>query len=715
MFLELKKTVNDDTICNKNTKNEDSHSNCRQNRNRSRIRWSKKRRRASTPTPLQLHGDYKTDELDDNDKTINELEGCSQKKARSSPTPWTSERHRAFVNAIFEVGIEQSSPAVIAEQMITKNDYNTIATDQASFRVQKREQTGKNESSTSFKDEQSSLLTARNNNNNQNNLAVTTAAALAVMSEDTIKTDFQEETGELPEEAEYYKRELTGERLKSHLQKMRKQKTREKEIFLGDYNRFLKRQEIVDREEKEIQKVKEQRKEAAKRRRLKRERLMATLSGNTEDKNDEMMEDEEERLLSLYLPLRSAANGSRNGSSDPNEDFDSDCDFDENAGLSNFPAGGRAIGMLTWAVQKQEMEDRKKRKEKQRTLAKQKEKQQEKRRQQAPTPNGWETASVDSWTSHTAIAAGKFVKALGPGRRGPAAIEAEERPLDCASSEDDDTDTESETSGDGESDQFRAGLPTLTEAEKNSPLGVSLRLSWDMIKYMHGVIAEERVSKAKEKELQRKMRAQRQQQKRNQQLNSKKMPSSVEESSSENETSPETSKRGCEPTFTATADPQLLAAMASNGVPPATLMQAFSGIGVPELGTPLLLGALLGSNPSIVMPFPQNTLKVNTDKPQAPPIPGLWNPFSHNKQGSAFARAPKPIPRSEVPTFGLFKPLAAPKDSWIGLPNPFSSPESRALSPIATLSTPTTPAEAMFRSLLQQSQQSSSQDEHYPV
>lgn len=708
MFLELKKTGNDDIICNKNPKTEDSHSN-RQNRNRSRIRWSKKRRRASTPTPLQLHGDYNTDELDDNDDSSNELEGCSQKKARSSPTPWTSELHRAFVNAIFEVGIEQSSPAVIAEQMITKNDYNTIATYQTSFRVQQREPTGKKESSASFQDEQSSLLAARNNNNN---LAVTTAAALAIMSEATIK---KEETGELPAEAEYYKKELTGERFKSHLQKMRKQKTREKEIFLGDYNRFLKRQEIIDQEEKEIQKVKEQRKEATRKRRLKRKRLMASLSsvsGNTEDKNDEMMEDEEERLLSLYLPLRSAANGSRNGGSDPNEDFDSDCDFDENAGLSNFPAGGRAIGMLTWAVQKQEMEDRKKRKEKKRLLAIQKEKQREKRRQQEPTPNGCETASVDSWTSHTAIAAGKFVKALGPGRRGPAAIEVEERPLDCASSEDDNTDTESE---DDESNQFRAGLPTLTEAEKSSPLGVSLRLSWAMIKYMHGVIAEERVSKAKEKELRRKMRAQRQQQKRTQQLSSKKMPSSIEESSSEIETSPETSKRDCEPTFAATADPRLLAAMASNGVPPATLMQAFSGIGVPELGTPLLLGALLGNNPSIVTQFPQNTLKVDTDKPHAPPIPGLWNPFSHNKQGSAFARAPKPRPRSEVPTLGHFKPLAAPKDSWIGLPNPFSSPESRALSPMATLSTPTTPTEAMFRSLLQQSLQSSSKDEHYPV
>ena len=276
----------------------------------------------------------------------------------------------------------------------------------------------------------------------------------------------------------------------------------------------MNRQEVLDREEKEVQKFKEQRKEEARRRRQRRKRSMSAIFEGMADErsHDDMAKEEEERLLSLYLPLRSRANTNKTRNSDPNEDFDSDYEFDENTESSVFPAGGRAIGMLTWAVRKQDIEDRKKRKEKQRLLALQKEKELERRRQQVPTPNGWETASVDSWTSHTAIAAGKFVKNLGPGRRGPATSMVEERPLDCASSEDDDTDTDD--SEDGELDQFRAGLPTLTKAELNSPLGVSLRLTWDVIKHMNGVIAEERVSTIKEKELQRQARAQRQQEKK---------------------------------------------------------------------------------------------------------------------------------------------------------------------------------------------------------
>ena len=657
--MSPKKTGNEDIICKNNPKSEDSPA----RRNRNRTRWSKKRRRSSTPTPLQLHGDCNTPILTESDDLSKEqYDGSSQHNDRSSPVPWTSEQHRAFVNAVFEVGMAESSPAVIAEQMITKNDYNTLNTNQADFFAQKDEM----------------------------------------------------KTTQLPEEAEYYKKELTGERLKSHLQKMRKQKPREKEIFLGDYNRYLNRQEILDQEEKEVQKIKEQRKEEARRRRQRRKRSMSAIFEVMTDErpHDDITKEEEERLLSLYLPLRSKTNTNKNGSSDLNEDFDSDCQFDENAESSVFPAGGRAIGMLTWAVRKQEIEDRKKRKEKHRLLALQKEKEQERRRQQAPTPDGWETASVDSWTSHTAIAAGKFVKNLGPGRRGPATSMVEERPLDCASSEDDDTDTDD--SEDGELDQFRAGLPTLTKAELNSPLGVSLRLTWDMIKHMHGVIAEERASKIKEKELQRQARAQRLQEKKAEQFSAIKIQSSVEESSTENETLPETSKLEGEPTFTATTNPQLLVAMAANGAPPATLVQALGGAGLGELGTPLLLSAFLSSNPSIVTPLPQSTLEQISGF-QAPPAVALQNPYSsYNKQGSAFAARTATIPTAKQrPTLGVFKPLVAPKDSWLGLQNSFSSPDSRPRSPMVSLSTPTTPAEAMFRSLLQQNQQS--EEQQYPV
>ena len=98
--------------------------------------------------------------------------------------------------------------------------------------------------------------------------------------------------------------------------------------------------------------------------------------------------------------------------------------------------------------------------------------------------------------------------------------------MDCGSSEENATDDESggddESFGndydshnddDDEFDPFRVSIPTLTKAELNSPLGVSLRLTWDMIQHMHGVIAEGRASKIQEEELQkREQQHQRQQQ-----------------------------------------------------------------------------------------------------------------------------------------------------------------------------------------------------------
>ena len=156
--------------------------------------------------------------------------------------------------------------------------------------------------------------------------------------------------------------------------------------------------------------------------------------------------------------------------------------------------------------------------------------------------------------------------------------------------------------------------------------------------------------------------------------------------------------------------------MAANGAPPATLVQALGWAGLGELGTPLLLSAFLSSNPSIVTPLPQSTLEQISGF-QAPPAVALQNPYSsYNKQGSAFAArtATIPIPTAtQRPTLGVFKPLVAPKDSWLGLQNSFSSPDSRPRSPMVSLSTPTTPAEAMFRSLLQQNQQS--EERQYPV
>eukprot|EP00533_Pseudo-nitzschia_delicatissima_P005231 CAMPEP_0116090134 /NCGR_PEP_ID=MMETSP0327-20121206/6793_1 /TAXON_ID=44447 /ORGANISM="Pseudo-nitzschia delicatissima, Strain B596" /LENGTH=697 /DNA_ID=CAMNT_0003581365 /DNA_START=245 /DNA_END=2338 /DNA_ORIENTATION=+ len=661
-------------------------------------RWSKKRKRNSKPSSLSLNG---------SDESVCENPDHESFSRKASPIPWTCDLHKEFVKAVFEIGIEESSPAVIGEQMITKNNYNIA--------LPKDDE-----------DSAKSLLPKHN--------PVAMAAALASMDDTKQKPAVEN----LPEEAEYYKRELTGERLKSHLQKMRKQRGREKEAFLGDYHRFLTKKQILEREQKQVEKLKEQRKEEARRRKRKRPptRLDAFSFGHSvKFDNEDVTKEEEERLLSMYLPLRSAvAEG---------EDFDSELEVDETCTLSPFPAGGKAIGMLTWAVREQEAANRKKRKQKQRQLELQQQPQKHRiaphhhhsHRPPTPCPHGWETASVDSWTSHTAIAAGKLATALAPRRRGPKESH-EKGPLiiDCASSEDNHTDDESDS--EDELDQFRASVSSLTKSEQNSPLGVSLRLTWDMIRHMHGVIVEDRASKIKEKQLKQKIRALRQQQKQQQQQqqqqnNPKKTQKSFEESSSENEEFPKSSKilpltkkhpspepkiGGSEteqimlPPMTTTqmsnanyhgfhgaaasalihhrvwhpsSNTHFLAAMAANGSPPGHLVEALRGAVFDD--KPSLLGAFLGNAPPVVSP-----------QSQTPP--------------EGFAEPEKQWNPSSI----LLKPLVPPKDPLIGLQNPLSFlPESRSDSPLVSLSIPTTPAEAMFRSLLQHNQQP--KEQHYPV
>ena len=794
MFLEGKKSSNHNQITEQSIPKSEGH---RPHHNRNRSRWSKKRKRSSTPTALLLHGDdsdCQENILDDDEKN-DSFEGCrdSNRKASSLlPLPWTSDQHREFVNAVFEIGIEQSSPAVIAEQMITKNNYNTIYPTN-SF----SQNDNNNQESTPCNNKNSARSSPSPNVlPNNHNIAIATAAALANMgqNENEKKTENDPEKDDLPEVAEYYKRELTGGRLKSHLQKFRKQRVREKDVFLGDYNRFLNRREIIDREEKEAENIKEQRKEEARRRKLRRKRSQkpsSLLNASAFDHpasmgydNEDVTKEEEERLLSMYLPLRSAvatANSIITSSrmAAHHKDFDSDFKFDEeNTVPSAFSAGGKAIGMVTWAVREQEIEDRKKRKQRQLAIQQhQKDKQHQHQHQQSLTPchNGYETASVDSSTSHTAIAAGKVASALGPGRRGPAAIDRkgmlekgapENRIIGCASSESDHTETEEKgDDSEDEFDQFKASVPSLTEIEMNSPLGVSLRLTWDMIKHMHGVITEGRASKIKEQELHQKQNALKQQQQqgspqkmqhptegsfsKKEKLLQSSMPSKSElhrkghlslvSNASGKDTErilPPMTNRGRKanhqdpmsnypiPTAAATVldhqvwdaptNPNLLASMAANGVPPAHLVQALCGAALEDPGKPFLLSALMGNAHSVVTPSLQTspgTMERYTEheQPQSPSARGPWNLPSNHKARSAFARTT--IPPTAAPSAAnqgkLLKPFPPPKDLFVDHQNPptFSIPESRPHSPMDSLSTPTTPAEAMFRSLVQDNQQ----------
>jgi hypothetical protein len=571
-----------------------SNSNSR-NRNGYRYRGRKNRKRSSSPASLLLlNGNESCCDDDENENENDHLEqDCDFLSSRPSPIPWTSDLHMEFVKAVFQIGIEESSPAVIAEQMITKNSYNQP---EHQYAVEPAPGDNKNHDGAVVGNnhERSSSSSVLPNSNT--NSAVAMAAVLAIIGKrDTARgkppnqqsqsESATEETSckykssdDLPGEAEYYKRELTGERLKSHLQKMRKQKVREKEVFLEDYKRVLARKQALDKERKEVEKLEKKRKEEARsRRKLKRkrsqkpsmlldasafdhlddlERSMAAMGGagngngtNTtssgtsgghdssdEDIHEDVSKEEEERLLSMYLPLRSSAIGQNYDLNlgleyDPNHEL-----FDEttNSHLCAFPVGGRAIGMVTWAVQQQEIEDRTKRKQKQ--------KQRKLQQRNLPSYNGWEIASVDSWTSNTAIAAGKLATALGPhGRRGAPSDHHRHHPsslhekneagesttcdsdsdsdrnrqrivIDCASSEDDhtehgDLEDDNGEDDDDDDDQFVASIPTLTEAEKTSPLGVSMRLTCDMIKHMHGVIAEERASKQQQQQQQQHQKA----------------------------------------------------------------------------------------------------------------------------------------------------------------------------------------------------------------
>jgi len=272
--------------------------------------------------------------------------------------------------------------------------------------------------------------------------------------------------------------------------------------------------------------------------------------------------------------------------------FDDDDDDSEageldrnNDSPSAFPSGGKAIGMVTWAVQQQEIQDRTKRKQKQQ------QQQQRKMRHDDEdesllceefVANGWETASVDSWTSHTAIAAGKVATALGSGRRGashpnPSSEIGERMVIDCASSEDGRVEEDESEEGDEDDlDHFRASILRLTEAEKNSPLGVSMRLTWDMIRYMHGVIAETRASK---------------------QVQQPHLPQKVPSARpciSETKTPPRAAAAATttmqqkhpppEPSLSSSTNSHLLAAIAANGAPPANLMEALGGAVFGNLG-----------------------------------------------------------------------------------------------------------------------------------
>ena len=742
----------------------------------SKHRRRKNRKRSSSPTSL-LDGDdesYDDDENDQLEAHCNSKSACHLSPSRPSPIPWTNDLHKEFVKAIFQIGIEGSSPAVIAEQMITKNSYNLPDHKPASS---------------------SSVLP---NISLKNLSSVTMAAALASIGGDRdtarrkpLNHHHQSKSSEkscensnndlLPEEAQYYKRELTGERLKSHLQKMRKQKVREKEVFLEDYQRCLVRKQALVKEKEQVEKLEQQRKEEARnRRRLKRKHSQqkppstlhdAWQHDSSSDENgihEDVSKEEEERLLSMYLPLRSSVAIRQN-----DDDFDSDSNhellFNKSTNSRRhsccaFPVGGRAIGRVTFAVQQQEIEDRTKREQKQ----KQRKAQQQQQQQQKhlPSCNVWETASIDSWTSHTAIAAGKLATSLGPhGRRGAPSDHSQHRHsssspydeknsttydgngnqqrivIDCASSEDDHTE---HGDGDGDleeddDDQFTASIPTLTEAEKSSPLGVSMRLTWDMIKLMHGVIAEERASK------QQKTKTRQNQQQQQQILTKGSSPPPVSGAVAELQHLPEQPKlpsnagfsrtENCSverivpsevihhchngnnnsnnnsapaaaawnPTTTANTNTNsntnshLMAAIAANGPPPSNLVAT-------ALANAFLGGKVLGSAELTGAFAPVAATKKGLVTPPHPLALADLQQFQYQQfrkqqgqqQQGGYKGSPMPPPMGVLALPSSIYPMGIPQQS-----------RSQTSSP--SLWTPTTPTDAMFRSLLQQQEQQQQQ------
>jgi SHAQKYF class myb-like DNA-binding protein len=92
------------------------------------------------------------------DQRVNDEEQESSLERKRSQGPWGKDLHRSFVQAIFEIGIDRSSPAVVLKEM-----------------------------------------------------------------------------------ANYSKQEITGERAKSRLQKFRKNKEKEKERFVNDYDQFMQK------------------------------------------------------------------------------------------------------------------------------------------------------------------------------------------------------------------------------------------------------------------------------------------------------------------------------------------------------------------------------------------------------------------------------------------------------------------------------------------
>jgi SHAQKYF class myb-like DNA-binding protein len=380
------------------------------NRNGPKSRRRKNRKQSSSPTSLLLldsdDESYNDDENDRLEEHCYSTSACHASSSRPSPIPWTNDLHKEFVNAVFQIGIEESSPAVIAEQMITKNSYSLP-------QHQHQHQPASSSSPVLLNIGHDPLS------------PVAMAAALASIGGDRDKTargkppnhhHHQSKPGRsyennssnnnndlLPEEAEYYKRELTGERLKSHLQKMRKQKVREKQVFLEDYQRCLVRKQALDKEHKEVEKLQKERKEEARNRRrlkLKRKRSQekppSTLldtwqhdSGSDENGiHEDVSKEEEERLLSMYLPLRSSVAIRQNDDNlDLGYDSNHELIFDESINSRNhsycaFPVGGKAIGMVTFAVQQQEIEDRTKREQKQKQRKVQHQQQQQRQQQQ---------------------------------------------------------------------------------------------------------------------------------------------------------------------------------------------------------------------------------------------------------------------------------------------------------------------------------------------
>ena len=416
---------------------------------------------------------------------------------QSPPIPWSDDFHREFAKAVFQIGIDQSSPAIIAEEMIVKNNYNTHANANAASSLEpsslSERKTEEESKQTARSTGAGALLTNRSSSSSQTNQASNRQEKLLT---------------------EYYKRELTGERLKSHLQKLRKQKDREIEMFVEDYDAQLAREKSIDRDKKELAEREKKRRDEARerRRRLRKKRQRppnllepddwgtdASESGSGRCEQVDATE-EEERLLSLYLPLRAVG-------SDINRHDDDEHDQDSK---SSFPAGGKAIGGLAWVVQK-DMEARANcechRQRDQRPRNQPKSRQNATGAFGSEEHSGVDDGSVLSATSHAAIAAGEVADALAaPHHRRRKPNHRRKKIIDCASSEDEDIDTDDEEKDVNEEDhRDTVSIPTLTEAEQNSPLGVSMRLTWDLVRYMHGVIAEERAKQHQEqKPLERK-------------------------------------------------------------------------------------------------------------------------------------------------------------------------------------------------------------------